>query len=172
MRGNQYGEKTKLMKSEQNKAQNALTMEACGAEKLGRVKVESAPAHGEISEHRIIKARKFFARKNETRRAIGNCSRCGKRNENGHRNCDACRKWMADYRQRKKVSPVTVDENKLNQMERRIGFLEIQIANMQLASKVQYKRGFAAAMRARLRTVEMPQSRASYEDLRGTDAER
>lgn len=158
------------MKSEQiTSANKPCRVITCGAGKSGVPTLETAPVHGESSPSRIEKARKFWQHKDAVRKMAGRCGRCGKPNDNGVRQCDTCREWMQGYRLRKKQKPVTVDGSILAALERRIVFLEIQLANMQLASKVQYKRGFSAAMRARLRTVEMPESKPSYEDLQGTD---
>lgn len=115
------------------------------------------------------KARAFWARKAALRKQPHRCARCAKPNDNGHKQCDACRAYAADYRARKREKPVTVDGTALARLERRIGNLEHYFAQLSAEKRVAYNRGYVAGRRLHRKSAE----RASYFDAlpHGTTAQ-
>lgn len=108
------------------------------------------------------KALAFWKRKAALRKEPGRCTRCAKPNNNGHKQCDKCREWAAQYRARKVAEKrgVLVDRTTLEALERRIGNLEHYWAHVSLLGYVQYKRGYRAGQRIH----KSAQERASYFD--------
>lgn len=106
------------------------------------------------------KAVAFWQRKAELRKQPHRCTRCAKPNNNGHKQCDKCRAWSAQYRERKVAEKrgVVVDRAALEKLERRIGNLEHYWAHVSQLGYVQYKRGYRAGQRIHRAASE----RASY----------
>ena len=113
-----------------------------------------------IPEKQLAKAQAFWAAKAERRRTPGRCGRCGKKNTNGHGQCDECRAWFADYRARKRQKLITVEVAMIEKLERRIANLEHYWAHVSRLGYVQYKRGYRAGQRIHRKSAE----RASYFD--------
>jgi hypothetical protein len=93
------------------------------------------------------KAKAFWARQAEARRKPGNCGRCGKPSET--RTCSACRGWHKANKAAKNAMPATVAVPTLAALLRRVGSLEIAVANLQLRQGVAYRRGYDAGQRNR-----------------------
>lgn len=89
------------------------------------------------------KALIFWAKKAELRKDLTRCGRCTKINENGFRTCDKCRDYSKMVREKRKVVPVTVDQNRMDSLTRRIASMELAIANLQLTGRNKYKKGYA-----------------------------
>ena len=117
-----------------------------------------SPASSSLGGKHSPKALAFWALKSEARKRPHVCARCAKPNANGHRQCDACRDYSAQYRARKRIKPVTVDAIALAKLERRIGNLEHYFAQLSTENRVSYNRGYCAGRRLHRKSAE----RASY----------
>ena len=95
----------------------------------------------------LDKARAFWARQAEARRQPGHCGRCGKPSET--RTCPACREWHRANKAAKRAIPATVAVPTLEALLRRVGSLEIAVANLQLRQGEAYRRGYASGKRNR-----------------------
>ena len=95
----------------------------------------------------LDKARAFWARQAEARRKPGHCGRCGKPSET--RTCPACREWHRANKAAKRAMPAAVAVPTLEALLRRVGSLEIAVANLQLRQRTAYQRGYDAGQRNR-----------------------
>jgi hypothetical protein len=93
------------------------------------------------------KARAFWERQAASRRQPGHCGRCGKPSET--RTCPACREWHRANKAAKKAMPATVAVPTLAALLRRVGSMEIAVANLQLRQGEAYRRGYNAGQRNR-----------------------
>ena len=93
------------------------------------------------------KARAFWSRQAEARRKPKHCGRCGKPSET--RTCSACREWHRANKAAKNAMPATVAVPTLAALLRRVGSLEIAVANLQLRQGEAYRRGYDAGQRNR-----------------------
>ena len=110
-------------------------------------KVGRADSKGPSCSPAFDKARAFWARQAEARRKPGHCGRCGKVSET--RTCPACREWHRANKAAKNAMPATVAVPTLEALLRRVGSLEIAVANLQWSQREAYKRGYDAGKRNR-----------------------
>jgi hypothetical protein len=97
---------------------------------------------GPESPQRRAKAEAYWRNLNQRRKAPGHCGRCGRPWTGLSRQCDRCHDYGKRKRQARKVKPVTVDTAALEALTRRIGFLEIAFARLQIANATAYRRGW------------------------------
>ena len=102
---------------------------------------------GQLCGPAFDKARTFWARQQATRKQPGNCGRCGKPSKT--RTCTACRAWHRQNKAAKHAIPATVAVPTLTALLRRVGSLEIAVANLQLRQGIAYRRGYDAGQRNR-----------------------
>lgn len=93
------------------------------------------------------KAKAFWERKKVLREQNGNCSRCAKPNISNGKTCEKCRDYQKRYKESLRVKPVTVDNNLLDTLTRRVASLEMAIARLQGYGAARYKDGYRAGKR-------------------------
>jgi len=108
---------------------------------------EGRAKEGQSCGHSLDKARAFWARLKADRDKPWNCGRCGKRSET--RTCAKCRAWHRAHKAKKQSIPATVAMPTLAALLRRVGSLEIAVANLQWSQRESYKRGYNAGKRNR-----------------------
>lgn len=143
-----------------NKTNNLLTSESALS--------VCARLSGAVPEHEdVIKTagagkqyrKPYHDKLDELRRDPNNCGRCGKPNNNGHRQCDNCLAYQKRYKAAKKTKPITAVGNDLDALLRRVASLEISVARLQLDKRDTYKRGYRTgqAHERKVRFAELPE---------------
>lgn len=117
----------------------------CDSALSGKIETHGAEKLSKDKLRRKRKSEAFFARLQARRKIPGNCGRCGKpHGDKTNKICRKCRDHHNEYYRKKAAALKQQKDAALEELSRRVGSLENELARMLIDRRAAYRNGYYA----------------------------